>query len=201
MRDLLTDPLCRDSDVGKPLPDSAHAVSVALPRWEHVIGYEEGDPAVIDQFQTGYPRFFLHPLVRLLQPSGMPQSVRPQCAYPMCPSLRHLHLGWALTLTDNGLLTEPANAAGKPTPSPSEWTAFQPTCLVPVRMLNTGDADSIPMGPTSLTMASLCQGLILNIRVTSNHTVHLARRQARLRQSAHPVPPAQDAVAHQKRAS
>ena len=142
-----------------------------------------------------------HPPVHLLQPSSMPQSVRPQCAYPMYPSQRHLHLGWALTLTDNGLLTEPANAAGKPTPSPSEWTAFQPTCLVPVRMLNTGDADSIPMGPTSLTMASLCRGLILNIRVTSNHTVHLDHRQARLRQSAHPVPPAQDAVAHQKRAS
>ncbi len=66
MRDLLKDPLCRAEDLGKPIPDSDHAISVALPLWEHVIGYEENDPVVVDQMQCGYPRFFYHPqLVKL----------------------------------------------------------------------------------------------------------------------------------------
>ncbi len=66
MRDLLTDPACRPEDLGLPLPDDPHAVSVAMPLWEHVVGYEEGDTKVIDQFQCGYPRFFVHPLVAQL---------------------------------------------------------------------------------------------------------------------------------------
>ena len=43
-RDLLTDPCWRGEDMGLPLPDSTHAVSVALPRWRDVIAYEENDP-------------------------------------------------------------------------------------------------------------------------------------------------------------
>jgi len=39
---------------------------MALPRWEHVIGYEEGDPAVVDRLACGYPRFVFHPRVREL---------------------------------------------------------------------------------------------------------------------------------------
>lgn len=66
MRDLLTDPASRAEDLGNPLPDNPHAVSVALPLWEHVVGYEEADPAVIDALQCGYPRFFVHPLVKRL---------------------------------------------------------------------------------------------------------------------------------------
>lgn len=61
MRNLLTDPMSRPEDLGGPIPDSHHAVSVALPLWQHVIGYEEQDPQVIEQLQCGYPRFFLHP--------------------------------------------------------------------------------------------------------------------------------------------
>ncbi|NNE90240.1 MAG: PLP-dependent transferase [Verrucomicrobiales bacterium] len=61
MRDLFTDPLCEKSDLGAPIPDSPHAVSVCLPCWEHVIGYEEGDQKVIDEMETGYPRFVTHP--------------------------------------------------------------------------------------------------------------------------------------------
>ncbi|MCF6311459.1 MAG: PLP-dependent transferase [Verrucomicrobiales bacterium] len=61
MRNLLTDPMSRPQDLGGPIPDSHHAVSVALPLWQHVIGYEEQDPQVIEQLQCGYPRFFLHP--------------------------------------------------------------------------------------------------------------------------------------------
>lgn len=57
-------PLCHAEDLGAPIPDSLHAVSVCLPRWDDVIGYEEKDPRVMGALRTGYPRFFFHPLVR-----------------------------------------------------------------------------------------------------------------------------------------
>lgn len=66
MRDLLTDPLWRPGDLGRPIPDSPHAVSVCLPRWADNTGYEEGEPRVIERMQSGYPRFFYHPLCREL---------------------------------------------------------------------------------------------------------------------------------------
>ncbi|MFV1994132.1 MAG: PLP-dependent transferase [Verrucomicrobiales bacterium] len=66
MRDLFTNPLWKEEDLGKPIPDSPHAVSVALPRWEHVIGYEEKDPAIVERMSCGYPRFYCHPLTREL---------------------------------------------------------------------------------------------------------------------------------------
>ena len=53
--------MSRPEDLGGPIPDSHHAVSVSLPLWQHVIGYEELDPQVVDRLQCGYPRFFLHP--------------------------------------------------------------------------------------------------------------------------------------------
>ncbi|MBE2180738.1 MAG: PLP-dependent transferase [Chthoniobacterales bacterium] len=56
-------PLCHAEDLGEPIPDSPHAVSVCLPSWADVIGYEEKEPRVITRMQTGYPRFFFHPLV------------------------------------------------------------------------------------------------------------------------------------------
>jgi cystathionine gamma-synthase len=47
--------------LGRPIPDNTpHAVSVSLPTWRDVVGYEEGDRRVIDAMQTGYPRFFLN---------------------------------------------------------------------------------------------------------------------------------------------
>ncbi|MEZ5300893.1 MAG: PLP-dependent transferase [Verrucomicrobiales bacterium] len=66
MRELLLDPACRPEDLGQPLPDSPHACSVAMPLWRHVVGYEEGDPAVTDAFRAGYPRFFLNPITARL---------------------------------------------------------------------------------------------------------------------------------------
>lgn len=62
-RDLLTEPAWRAEDLGLPLPDDPHAVSVALPRWEDVVDYEESRPRVTEKMRAGYPRFFLHPLV------------------------------------------------------------------------------------------------------------------------------------------
>ncbi len=63
MRDLLTDPLWRPEHLGQPIPASDHAVSVCLPTWCHVVGYEEQDPDVTEVMQCGYPRFFYHPHV------------------------------------------------------------------------------------------------------------------------------------------
>ena len=65
-RNLLNDPCWQASDLGLPLPDAPHAVSVALPRWQDVIAYEENDPACRNALQTIYPRFGLHPLLREL---------------------------------------------------------------------------------------------------------------------------------------
>ncbi len=62
MIDLLTTPLWTEDTLGLPLPASPHAVSVSLPCWQQVIGYEEGDAAIVGRLQAGYPRFFL-PLV------------------------------------------------------------------------------------------------------------------------------------------
>jgi cystathionine gamma-synthase len=66
MRNLLTDPAWLPEDLGKPLPDSPHAVSVAMPCWQDVVDYEEGHPRIATAFQCGYPRFFIHPKVQEL---------------------------------------------------------------------------------------------------------------------------------------
>jgi cystathionine gamma-synthase len=66
MRDLLTDPIYRAEELGSPIPPSPHAVSVALPRWQDVVDYEEKTPEVIKRLQGGYPRFVVHPFVRTL---------------------------------------------------------------------------------------------------------------------------------------
>ena len=63
MRNLLTDPACRPEDLGVPLPDSPHAVSVAMPCWQDVVDYEESRPRVTEALRCGYPRFFVHPKV------------------------------------------------------------------------------------------------------------------------------------------
>ena len=62
-RKLLREPLWREEDLGRPIPDSPHATSVALPLWKHVVGYEEGDPDVVKRMVCGYPRFVFHPFV------------------------------------------------------------------------------------------------------------------------------------------
>ena len=59
-RDLLRDPVWQRDELGAPIPPSPHAVSVALPRWSDVVGYEEKDAKVINALKSGYPRFFIH---------------------------------------------------------------------------------------------------------------------------------------------
>jgi cystathionine gamma-synthase len=63
-RNLLLDPVWRASELGLALPDSLHAVSVSLPRWQDVVGYEEKRPEVVSRLQCGYPRFVIHRLVQ-----------------------------------------------------------------------------------------------------------------------------------------
>ena len=65
-RDLLKHPLWTAETLGRPLPDSIHAVSMALPRWQDVVGYEEHRPEVLARLTSGYPRFVVHPLVKKL---------------------------------------------------------------------------------------------------------------------------------------
>lgn len=50
-------PLWRAGDLGAPIPHSPHAVSVCLPTWRDVVGYEENDERVRGALQSGYPRF------------------------------------------------------------------------------------------------------------------------------------------------
>lgn len=54
------------SPLGKPIPPLPHAVSVSMPAWADVVGYEDGDARVHSALTTGYPRFVLHPFVRAL---------------------------------------------------------------------------------------------------------------------------------------
>jgi len=65
-RNLMTHPCCAPEDLGKPLPDSPHATSVALPCWDHVVGYEEGRSDILNAMELGYPRFVFHPKVAAL---------------------------------------------------------------------------------------------------------------------------------------
>ena len=60
---LRKNPLWRAEDLGKPVPNTKHAISMCLPRWQDVVGYEEKDPLTMEKLQLGYPRFFYHPLV------------------------------------------------------------------------------------------------------------------------------------------
>jgi cystathionine gamma-synthase len=73
---LHSHPLFHTEDLGSPIPDSLHAVSVCLPEWADVIGYEEKDPRVIDRMRTGYPRFFFHPLIQRVRYQLQPKPGR-----------------------------------------------------------------------------------------------------------------------------
>jgi cystathionine gamma-synthase len=78
LQDVRQSPRWQAEDLGRPIPDSAHAVSVALPRWQDVVGYEEKKPEVMRRLASGYPRFVIHPLVReLSQQIGRGQPCLP----------------------------------------------------------------------------------------------------------------------------
>ncbi|HWX18772.1 MAG TPA: PLP-dependent transferase [Candidatus Binatia bacterium] len=60
----MQNPVWEGRDLGQPIPASTHAVSVALPRWRDVVGYEEKTAEVMARLSSGYPRFVVHPLVQ-----------------------------------------------------------------------------------------------------------------------------------------
>lgn len=64
--DLLNSPRSQADQLGLPIPDDDHAVSVCLPTWSDIIGYEEQHDQVIDKLQAVYPRFGFHPLIQQL---------------------------------------------------------------------------------------------------------------------------------------
>jgi len=66
VKNLLENPIWKSSELGKPLPDSIHAVSVALPTWKDIINYEEKVPECINSLRSIYPRFGLNPLLNKL---------------------------------------------------------------------------------------------------------------------------------------
>jgi cystathionine gamma-synthase len=66
MRDLFKNPVWKPEELGLAIPSSLHAISMALPRWQDVVGYEEKQPETTARLTTGYPRFVIHPLVRQL---------------------------------------------------------------------------------------------------------------------------------------
>ncbi|KAI9891595.1 MAG: hypothetical protein M1814_002529 [Vezdaea aestivalis] len=60
------------ADIGESIPpNTPHAVSVSLPTWSAIVGYETGEEWVLSKMMTGYPRFFIHKKIRELA-----QSVR-----------------------------------------------------------------------------------------------------------------------------
>ena len=87
-RNLLINPCWRAKDLGQPLPDSPHAVSVALPRWADVIAYEEKIPSCMDVLQAIYPRFGLNPLVS--QVAKKPSKI--QTSQNVVPGLTQISL-------------------------------------------------------------------------------------------------------------
>ncbi|MEN3939673.1 PLP-dependent transferase [Prosthecobacter sp. SYSU 5D2] len=66
MSDLLSHPLWQADSLGSPLPDNEFGVSVSLPLWSHVVGYEEGDQDIVSKFRSGYPRFCCPPAISAL---------------------------------------------------------------------------------------------------------------------------------------
>ena len=66
MRNFISDPAYTAEDLGIPIPDDKHAVTVCLPTWDSVVGYEEGRDKVVSKLQCGYPRFVLNPAIQRL---------------------------------------------------------------------------------------------------------------------------------------
>ncbi|NQU09444.1 PLP-dependent transferase [bacterium] len=106
-RDLFTNPLWQAADLGRPMPDSVHAVSMALPRWQDVAGYEEKLPAVLDRLVSGYPRFLVHPLVE--QVARRLGGARPCLPFP---SRRAAELAAAYVQRTEGQTSQVVSADG-----------------------------------------------------------------------------------------
>jgi cystathionine gamma-synthase len=63
--------------LGKAIPASRHACVSCFPTFEDVCGYETQDPRVLGVMETGYPRFFTHPLILQCQQLAQQEIARP----------------------------------------------------------------------------------------------------------------------------
>ncbi len=82
-RNLLDNPCWSADDLGQALPNSPHAVSVALPRWEDVIAYEEKDPKCLKSLRSIYPRFGQNPLISKISSQALKlQGISTGSAWP-----------------------------------------------------------------------------------------------------------------------
>jgi len=85
---LIHEPRWQEADLGKPLPDSEHATSVAMPLWQHVVEYEEGRPEFRQRLALGYPRFVVHPFVSRLCHQAAQRLAREGEAAVLAPSMQ-----------------------------------------------------------------------------------------------------------------
>lgn len=54
-------------ECGQTIPvNNIHAVSVSMPKLQDVIDYEECEPEILKKIKSAYPRFILHPYLKLL---------------------------------------------------------------------------------------------------------------------------------------
>ena len=60
---------------------------MCLPRWAHVIGYEERDQEIIETFECGYPRFIAHPFVADLFLAAQEEFAKKEESALVFPSL------------------------------------------------------------------------------------------------------------------
>ncbi|ERT02760.1 hypothetical protein HMPREF1624_01062 [Sporothrix schenckii ATCC 58251] len=73
--------------LGESIPaDTAHAVSVSLPTWKANVGYEEGEAWVLSKMVTGYPRFFIHNLIKAFAASIVARFGQPGQTAILFPS-------------------------------------------------------------------------------------------------------------------
>jgi hypothetical protein len=65
-----------NNSLGYPVPFDDHAVSVLLPKWSHIVGYEEGDSNIVNAMKSGYPRFKINSSVEHLSQFLKAQKAR-----------------------------------------------------------------------------------------------------------------------------
>lgn len=153
---LLHQPRWRGEALGQPLPASPHAVSVALPRWRDVVGYEEKRPEVMARLQGGYPRFVIHPLVRELAQRVAPDQ--PCLPFPsarcaeLCVAFIARQGGGPATIHEHNGIWVVATAASGQTALRAFW---QHTGLI----VSTRHAEAVLAGQNGRPNADSASGL------------------------------------------
>ncbi|CAG8796027.1 25845_t:CDS:2, partial [Dentiscutata erythropus] len=75
------------AEVGCPIPaNTPHAISVALPKWQDNVDYEEGRERVVNRMLTGYPRFFINKQIEKLMSTCEQKFAKPTESCLLYPS-------------------------------------------------------------------------------------------------------------------